>query len=408
MNTEALVQMVEAFSRRRDAYIADALNALRVEVPALVDPTLWRLLVATTTENVLLFLDVLANGIDPQTVMPPSSSIAHTKGAVRHGIPLSDLLRAYRFGQKRLLNECFKELPSISAADTAETVIAAMNISAALHDRVTEQIAAIYAEEAARRVRDDEAIRQEWIAHLLTEPNPDIAHAESVLRYRLAGTHLAVEAWVDDASAAAGLHELVPMLRTVVHGVDDVLVVGGELQRRVWLRLRPRADIDLAALTNKADSAQFRVALGRRADGSDGFRATTRTAARVRELAISAAHRPQVVAFDDVASVALLADEPTELAAFVATSLGSLADADPRCELLRETIRVFLATNRSYADTAKRMTFHRNTIYQRVQQAVEQHALRLDGECMHVVLALDICRWYGAAVLRSSAAASRP
>lgn len=64
----------------------------------------------------------------------------------------------------RLLNACFAELPAMSSAETAATLIEAMNISGVLHDRVTEQITAIYQEESARRVRDEEAIRQQWIA----------------------------------------------------------------------------------------------------------------------------------------------------------------------------------------------------------------------------------------------------
>ena len=91
--------------------------------------------------------------------------------------------------------------------------------------------------------------------------------------------------------------------------------------------------------------------------------------------------------------------EPADLAAFVAAVLGSLADDDARCEQLRETIRAFLAANCSYTETAKRTMFHRNTVYLRVQQAVDQYGLRLDADTLTVALALEICRWYGARVL---------
>ena len=188
MGTQPLALMVEAFNRNRNAFIKTLLTELAAEVPELDDPSLQRLLAASATQNVVQVLDVLSNAIDPHTATPPSGAVAYTQRAVQQGIPLSAILRAYRFGQMRLLNACFAELPEMSSAETAATLIEAMNVSGVLHDRVTEQVTAIYQEESARRVRDEEAIRQQWIARLLNEPNPDVAQAESALGYRLGGS----------------------------------------------------------------------------------------------------------------------------------------------------------------------------------------------------------------------------
>jgi hypothetical protein len=401
MGTRALALMVEAFHPNRDAFIEAILTELAAEIPELDDPSLQRLLAASATQNVVQVLDVLSTGIDPYTATPPSGAVAYTQRAVQQGIPLSAILRAYRYGQMRLLNSCFAELPAMSSAETAAALIEAMNIAGVLHDRVTEQITAIYQDESARRVRDEEAIRQQWIARLLNEPNPDVAQAESALGYRLAGTHVAVEAWSEDAPEA--LNRLLPLLRRTVPTIEDVLVAAaGEQQQRLWLRLRTTSGIDVAQLDKKLLRTGLRIAIGRPGEGLDGFRATARTAARVKKLALSAPHAPRVVWFDDVAPVALLSDDPHALSAFVAVTLGGLAAADPRCELLRETLRTFLATNRSYADTAARMMFHRNTIYLRIQQATEQYGLRLDDDTLNVQLALAVCHWYGGAVLREA------
>jgi hypothetical protein len=402
MGTQALAQMVEAFNRDRDAFIATTLTELAAEIPELDDPSMQRLLGASATQNVALVLDVLSNAIDPHTVTPPSGAVAYTQRAVQHSIPLSAILRAYRFGQMRLLNACFAELPAMSSAETAATLIEAMNVSGVLHDRVTEQITAIYQEESDRRVRDEEAIRQQWIARLLNEPNPDVAQAESALGYRLAGIHVAVEAWSDDGPEA--LSRLLPLLRRNLPAIEDVLVAAaGEQQERVWLRLRAIGGIDVEQLDKKLNRIGLRIAIGRPGEGLEGFRATARTATRVKKLALSAPHAPRVVWFDDVAPVALLSDDAAALSAFVAATLGGLAAADQRCELLRETLRTFLATNRSYADTAARMMFHRNTIYLRIQQVTEQFGLRLDEDTLDLQLALAVCHWYGTAVLRAAA-----
>src|ERR1700751_3443387 len=141
MVTQALALMVEAFNRNRDAFIDTTLTELAAEVPELHDPSMQRLLAASATENVVLALDVLSNGIDPHTVAPPSGAVAYTHRAVQHGIPLSALLRAYRFGQMRLLNACFAELPAMSAAETAATLIEAINVSKLLHRPLSRQSA---------------------------------------------------------------------------------------------------------------------------------------------------------------------------------------------------------------------------------------------------------------------------
>lgn len=96
----------------------------------------------------------------------------------------------------------------------------------------------------------------------------------------------------------------------------------------------------------------------------------------------------------------LLVDEPRELADFVSDTLGDLAVDDPRRALLRETLRVFLATNRSYAATAEELMVHRNTVHYRVQRAVDHYHLNLDANAFDLHFALNVCRWHGAKILR--------
>ena len=168
---------------------------------------------------------------------------------------------------------------------------------------------------------------------MLNEPNPDVAQAESALGYRLAGIQVAVEAWSDDAPEA--LSRLLPLLRRTVPTVEDVLVAAaGELQERVWLRLRATGGIDVAQLDKKLNRTGLRIAIGRPGEDLDGFRATARTAARVKKLSLSAPHAPRVLWFDDVAPLALLSDDPQALSAFVAATLGRFKTDDRDCAAL--------------------------------------------------------------------------
>ena len=159
---------------------------------------------------------------------------------------------------------------------------------------------------------------------MLNEPDPDVAQAESALGYRLAGIHVAVEAWSDDAPEA--LSRLLPLLRRTVPTV--------ELQERVWLRLRATGGIDVAQLDKKLNRTGLRIAIGRPGEDLDGFRTTARTAARVKKLSLSAPHAPRVLWFDDVAPLALLSDDPQALSAFVAATLGRFKTDDRDCAAL--------------------------------------------------------------------------
>jgi DNA-binding PucR family transcriptional regulator len=67
-----------------------------------------------------------------------------------------------------------------------------------------------------------------------------------------------------------------------------------------------------------------------------------------------------------------------DLRTFVADVLGGLAVDDERTRWLRETLRQFLARNRSYVATAEATTLHRNTIQYRLTQATELSRLNVD------------------------------
>ena len=82
--------------------------------------------------------------------------------------------------------------------------------------------------------------------------------------------------------------------------------------------------------------------------------------------------------------------------------LGDLSVDDERNGWLRETLREFLARNRSYVATADAMILHRNTIQYRVAQAMELCGQNLDDPdaVFKVQIALEVCRWMAPAVLR--------
>ncbi|MFE2698274.1 PucR family transcriptional regulator [Streptomyces mirabilis] len=362
---DPVVLAAQVIQANRDEVIAGLVATTEAEIAQLEhDESLHGLLEASITENIVTALHVIINRIDPQTVDALASAVSYARRLAQRDVPLSALLRAYRIGHAQSLDLVLGEAVRLGLPDPAGTVITLVSLTSAFLDRVCDQIGRVYEEERERWVGGRSVLRQYWVNQLLDNPRVDLRQAEAALDHRLSGSHLAVEG---------------------------------------WLAVRPGCPVDPDTVAAERGDAALpvRVALGIVRPGLDGFRRSTRAAARAKALALSAgAGTPKVVAFTRVAPVALLADEPRELADFVFDTLGDLAVDDRRRELLRETLRVFLATNRSYAATADRLMVHRNTVHYRVQRAVDHYHLDLDANAFDLHFALTICRWHGSKVLR--------
>jgi len=168
-------------------------------------------------------------------------------------------------------------------------------------------------------------------------------------------------------------------------------------KERALVRLRVRTAFESAGL-------RARLALGRAEEGLSGFRASLKQAERVKEVALAGGDRPhaRVVFYNEVAPIALMASDMEELRRFISDILGELSVDDERSKWLRDTLREFLARNRSYVATAEAMILHRNTIQYRVAQAMDLCGQSFDDPdaVFKVQTALEVCRWMAPAVLR--------
>ncbi|MEU9112386.1 helix-turn-helix domain-containing protein [Streptomyces sp. NPDC048483] len=401
--------MAQVMRARRDEFIAKLVATTEAEIAQLEhDESLRGLLEASITENIVTALHVVLNRIDPQTVDAPASALSYARRLAQRDVPLSALLRAYRLGHAQSLDLLLGEAVRLGLPDPAGTVITLVSLTSAYLDRVCDQVGRAYEEERERWVGARGMLRQYWVNQLLDNPRVDLLQAEAALDHQLSGSHLAVESWLHGATATtdptAVFDRLTSLLSTVLRARGRPLLVHtDEAGARIWLTVRPDCpvDPDTVAAELAAAALPVRVALGIVRPGLEGFRRSTRAAARAKALALSAgAGTPAVVAFGRVAPVALLVDEPRELADFVSDTLGDLAVDAPRPALLRETLRVFLATHRSYTATADQLMVHRNTVHYRVQRAVDHYHLDLDAEAFDLHFALMICRWHGPKVLR--------
>ena len=234
------------------------------------------------------------------------------------------------------------------------------------------------------------------------------------MRYRLDAKHVAAVVWADTAVPAGDVVSLFDQVRCLLAlelgpefgpAGSSLMVPTDEREARLWISvgrvpdpLRLRAAFESAGI-------RARLACGRAGDGLRGFRASLKQAELVKTVAFAGGGRPgaRVVFYDDVAPVALMAGDVDALRHFVIEVLGDLSVADERNEWLRETLREFLARNRSYVATAEAMILHRNTIQYRVTQAMELCGQSFDDPdaVFKVQVALEACRWMAPAVLRA-------
>ncbi|MHA6795054.1 PucR family transcriptional regulator [Pseudonocardia bannensis] len=409
VDPDALRRIAETLLPRRDRFIDELVEATKQEIPALNhDDRLHGLLHASIAENTTLLVEMLRDGADPQATRAPAGALGYARRLAQSDVSLSALLRAYRIGQARFTTLCLQVAARPELAGGMPSLTVLVDGVATFIDRVCEDVAKAYEQERERWVSTRSGLRQHWVSRLLAGSVQEVQRAEAVLEYRLDATHLAVEVWIDDPLAPDEALNVFVRTEHVLRGAvssrsDGLVVPTGDREVRMWFAVDPDRNVDAAVIAEALRRARLpgRVALGAPATGVDGFRRTHRLAARTKLLALSAG-RPdsKVLLFEQVAPVALLAaGDEVEIRAFVAATLGTLGVDDTRRAGLRETLQVFLESNRSYARTAQVMMLHRNTVHYRVQQAAKECRRSFDDSPLDVLLALAACRWLGEAVL---------
>lgn len=385
----------------RGALTAEVLDELVREIPEFSgDARLESLTEASATDNIAAVLHALALGSRLDVIAVPAAGLEQARILAQREVPMTVLLRAYRIGQTRLVEVALEQVRRLGI-DPGEVAPPLVRAVSTYVDRISDQVARAYDEERELRVGSKVALRQHWVNELLASDRVDIAQAEAALRYRLDGWHVAVEAWLDPSEDNEGtvgaFDRVVALLRRSVRVSGDPLSVPFDSsQVRVWLPLVGPTPLDPEVLGEELAKtrAPLRLAVGDVRRGLSGFRSTARSASRVKALAVARGPRaPVVLTHADVAPVALVCDDDDAVDQFVEGTLGDLAAADARSAGLRETLLVYLESNRNHQLTASKLHVHRNTVHYRVQQAMEQVGHDLGTDTLNLQLALSICRW---------------
>ena len=411
VDSGSLSVIVRRMDKIRDEFIAELFDMMRTEIQGLnydarmID--LWR---ASLTENFVAAVHYLDRDEPTSLIEAPAAALAYARAAAQRDIPLAPLVRAHRLGHARFVEVAMEYVSVLPAEQQVPTIIKLVNRSSRLIDMVADQLIVAYEQEHDRWVSRRGGLQQRWVSELLAGGPVDVRRAEKALGYRLDGLHLAAVLWVDMAVRTRDVVALFDEVRSLVAaevGPRSLMVPTDDRETRLWFSPASGRTLDLARARAAFESARIKahLALGRVEEGLSGFRASLKQAERVKTVALAGGGHEgaRVFFYDDVAAIALMAGDVDGLRRFVTDVLGELAVDDERNEWLRETLREFLARNRSYVATAEAMILHRNTIQYRVTQAMELCGRSLDDPdaVLKVQIALEACRWMAPVVLHA-------
>ncbi|RIT96786.1 hypothetical protein D2F00_13285 [Mycobacteroides abscessus] len=402
--------VAQQMSARRDDFIAGLVLATRSEIRSLDhDSRMVDLLHASITENVIAAIHFLGQGGAEVDIEAPSAALAYARALAQRDVALSALIRAYRIGHGRFVDEAMALLATQTPPEQALPAVRELvHRAAAWIDHVCDQVGVAYERERDRWVSSRSGLRQHWVNELISGAAVDIAKAEDALDYRLDRSHVAAVMWLDGEVATRDLGDVFDNARSTLGRAlaasgSALMVPTDEREVRLWW---PVSHLDQASMQSVLTAGRLpvRLAVGDVGHGVDGFRRSLREAEQAKVVALAGGPNVgRMVWHGDVAPIAMMATNVGDLRVFVQRTLGVLAADDERSGLLRDTLREFLARNRSYAATADAMFLHRNTIQYRVTQAMEACTASFNDPdvVVNIQIALMACRWMGATMLTS-------
>lgn len=403
---DVLHVLLERVEPVRDEFVHDLFERSVRDISELhlLDHRLRQLLRASIEENVVTALHVLEHDINPHSLDAPTAAIAYAERLAQNDIPLSALLRNYRIGLADFLQLTMTLASEVPGGNDPTLLLQLVQRASAYVDNVSERVTVAYEKERERWMQRRGALLGQRVTQVLEDPDRDIGDAELALGYRLHQLHVAVVVWTDsDQSAAAvgAADSLAGRLGQLVGATAAPLLVPAD-DREVWLWLPASDDTDLSSadVADVMADDDVQMAVGSALFGPHGFRDSHQQAQRVKSVAVQAVgvtHR--ALTFADVGPVAMLTDDMHALRSWVQQALGPLAVDGERESWLRDSLRVFLESDGSYAAAADRLQLHRNTVQYRVQKAEEVRGRPISADRLKVQLALTVTRWLGSAVL---------
>ncbi|MFJ3338475.1 PucR family transcriptional regulator [Streptomyces sp. NPDC086766] len=360
------------------------------------DEAVRRLMIASTSANLVAIVDMLAHSIPLDRITVPPAAAEYARRFAQHDLSLEALLRAYRLGEHRFVQWALDALGRLGHTDTTAVLATVSELSERTNfyiDQVVEGLIDIYETERRRWDSRTGAARAAQLRLVLDNDQITEAAAQELLDVPMGDWHQAATAWVPSTTTDAGriLQNATRFLQETT-GRAPLTMLADDRTLWAWITSPSEPAIDRDLLGGLlAKSEGLRIALGAPGRGLAGFRGSLREAQRARAVA-ETAHDQQhrLLEFDDVAVAALLTEHSEDISRWVARVLAGLTSNDAPTQQLRETLRVFLELNGSYTQAASRLHLHKNTVHYRIRKAEEIRGKPLSAGRLEVEVALRV------------------
>jgi len=362
---------VDTLAAMTIGHLRDQLGVLRD------DADLVEIARSSSAANLTLLLELTEGSVALAEITPPPQATTFARELARRNIPVAELSRAYRIGQRSLWRWGVEALRS-RIDDEAALAAAVEGLSEAVlvtGDALMTAVMERYAIERERWVRSADALHRATVEELLAGGKVDLSTASSRLRYELRRPHVAFVVWaepgaalLESAAAAVGGPGalVVPMSAGVVAGWCSPDALAPE-------------QVDAPAL----------IAVGTPGDGLDGFRRSHVEALEARRVA-RLSELPGPVHYDAVALAGLLTKDLEQARVFAQRELGELAGADPAADRLASTVLTVLTAQGSPRRAAQVLGVHENTVAKRLRSAERKLGRSIDERPAELLAALII------------------
>ena len=318
----------------------------------------------------------------------PLVASEQARRAARVGVSLDTVLRRYVVGHTLLgefvMEEADRGERGGRALDRRGALPGVLRAQAAVLDRLLAAITSEYGDELKRAGRSPEQRRSERVRRLLERGAREGSELDYELDYDLAGWHLGVIA------VGAGAPRAV---RELAAGVDRRLLSVGQGHESVWAWLGGRERLAFAEVERIVSGTMAGegvvLAVGEPAKGIEGWRLTHQQAQAALVVALRRPRR-----FTRYADVALLASALKDEAlakALLDVYIAPLEDSRGSGPVLCQTLRAYLAAERSVSSAAAALGVVRKTVESRMR-TIEERLGRTLHPCpaeLEVALLLD-------------------
>jgi hypothetical protein len=404
----SLADQVDDITRSTQELLVSAIAELRG------DALLLQLLRDTVSSNIDTFFSAIRHRIPIEHIEPPAAALEYARRLAQREVSANALVRAYRLGHQAVLKIALEEVRAseLDAKLSLSVYERFAAISFDYIDRISQLVVATYQDERERWLGNRNTMRASRVRELLegVDVDVDVDAVVAAIHYPLKRIHVALIVWSQESESG---DKLTPMERFVhklagsIGAHESPLFISiDHVTGWAWIPLplnaAPGALGRIRAVAETKTDAPW-IAAGNPLPGIDGFRRSHQQAQDARGVAIaSGGNVPRFIAAGDpgLAVAALVGNNLEAASTWVAEVLGPLSSPTESDERLRETLRVFLRTGSSNKAAAEELHLHINSVKYRVHRAVERRGRPISDDRLDVEVALILCQWFGAAVLR--------